>query len=531
MGKNKNKKYTEEQIEFVKNLVEKGESVTRSTMMMCLEFNLDYNENIGRRFRKIMQNRGVTNNVVKIEETDVFKEAQQKEHDATKKRFLISWAQAETPVHKKFLKNIEAYAEHIDAEILIIAGRYKNPNSLEASEAIKNKEKNKKNSWDNLVLPYLDANRHNLHKYLQVLSDVKIQPTASTPLSGMNSISGLESCIIGHPRVQLQSLPVSDGYPHKLLLTTGACTLPNYTDTKVGKKSEFHHQTAFVIVELDGNDFHVRQVVADKKGDFYDLIYQIKGGEVLSCCSSIPAIVFGDIHYNHHNEKALNTSLELARKLNAEKVVLHDLCDSGSISHHELKDPFQLLKREEDGSWNLRTELDSIVDWLNFNNDLKFFVVRSNHDDFIDRWLANSDWRKSTNKKLYLELANLVAQGEITKGVLPYVLEKETKNAYGLALDESLNVLGFELGSHGHVGVHGARASAIQLKSLPMKTVTGHRHSPERIDGHLCVGTLTELRVGYNRGFSGWLHSNVVIYPNGKASHINIINGKFTTLI
>jgi hypothetical protein len=76
MGKNKNKKYTEEQIEFVKNLVEKGESVTRSTMMMCLEFNLDYNENIGRRFRKIMQNRGVTNNVVVIEETDVFKEAQ-----------------------------------------------------------------------------------------------------------------------------------------------------------------------------------------------------------------------------------------------------------------------------------------------------------------------------------------------------------------------------------------------------------------------------------------------------------------------
>ena len=79
MGKNKNKKYTEEQIEFVKDLVVKGESVTRSTMMMCLEFNLDYNENIGRRFRKIMQNRGVTNNVAVIEETDVFKEAQHAE--------------------------------------------------------------------------------------------------------------------------------------------------------------------------------------------------------------------------------------------------------------------------------------------------------------------------------------------------------------------------------------------------------------------------------------------------------------------
>jgi hypothetical protein len=288
-------KHTKEQIDFVRDLVEKGSKVTRAAREMCAHFNLVFDDDThGRIMRKKMQKLGVTNNVAKIEDTDVFKEAQQKEHDSTKKRFLISWAQSDTPVHKKFLKNMEAYAEAIDAQILICAGRYKNPNSLEASEAIKNKEKNKKNSWDKLVLPYLDANRHNLHKYLQVLSDVKVQPTASTPLSGMNSISGEESCIIGHPRVQLQSLPVIEGYPHKLLLTTGACTHPNYTDTKVGKKSEFHHQIAFCIVELDGEDFHVRQVVADKKGDFYDLIYCVKNGEVSQCGEGVPALVFGD---------------------------------------------------------------------------------------------------------------------------------------------------------------------------------------------------------------------------------------------
>lgn len=527
----KNKKYTEEQINFVKDLVENGEAVTRATIKMCLEFDINYNESTGRTFRKIMQKTGVTNNVSKVEDTDVFKEAQNKQHDTTKQRFLISWAQSETPVHKKFLKNMEVYAKEIDAQILICAGRYKNPTSLSSSAAIKDKEKNVKNTWDNLVLPYLDANRHNLHKYLQLLSDVKVQPTASTPLSGMNSMTGLESCIIGHPRVQLLSLPVSDNYPHKLILTTGACTITNYTDTAVGKKGEFHHQLGFVIVEIDNEDFHVRQIVADKNGNFYDLIFEVKDGVVSSCCSSIPAIIFGDIHYNHHNQVALDTSLYLARKLNAEKVIIHDLCDSAAISHHELRDPFLLLKREEDGSWNLRSELDSIVGWLNSNKDLNFYVVRSNHDDFIDRWLCNSDWRKSSNKKIYLELANLVAQGMITKGVLPYILEKETENAYGLALDESLNVLGFELGSHGHIGIHGARASATSLKTLPIKTVTGHRHVPERIDGHLCVGTLTKLRVGYNKGFSAWLHSNVVIYPNGKASHIHIINGRFTTLI
>jgi hypothetical protein len=481
--------------------------------------------------RKKMQKLGVTNNVAKIEDTDVFKEAQQKEHDTTKKRFLISWAQSDTPVHKKFLKNMEAYAEAIDAQILICAGRYKNPNSLEASEAIKNKEKNKKNSWDSLVIPYLDANRHNLHKYLQVLSDVKVQPTASTPLSGMNSISGEESCIIGHPRVQLQSLPVIEGYPHKLLLTTGACTHPNYTDTKVGKKSEFHHQIAFCIVELDGEDFHVRQVVADKKGDFYDLIYCVKNGEVSQCGEGVPALVFGDLHLYEEDKIAVGSSFRMASILKPNRIFIHDLANGHSVSHHEQRDPFILLDREEDGSWSLQKELDNIVDWFKKYPEFNFISVQSNHNEFIDRWLRSEDWRKTKNKKLYLEFANVTANGLAPKGIIAYYLQDKVDNLYSLGLDESYNVLGFELGMHSHVGVHGSKSSPIQLKNLPVKSVVGHSHVPHRYDGSLCVGTLTKLRVGYNRGPSGWLHSNVVIYPNGKASHINIINGKFTTLI
>lgn len=522
-------KYTEEQIEFVKKLVMEGSDVTPASRKMCETFGIEYTETLGRAFRAKMQKLGVTDNVTSIEDTDIFKEAQKKEHDKSKKRFLISWAQSETSVDKKFLLNMEAYAKHIDAEILIIAGRYKNPSSLSASRSIENKEKNK-NSWDSLVLPYLDANRHNLHKYLQVLSDVKIQPTASMPLSGMNSITGLESCIIGHPRVQLQSLPVAEGYPHKLILTTGACTVENYTDTKVGKKSEFHHQKGFVIVELDGKDFHVRQITADKNSGFFDLIYEVRNGEVLTCCSSIPAIVFGDLHLQHHNKEAVKSSLKLAKKLNAQKIICHDVVDSFSISHHEKKNPFQLLLREEDGSWNLEKELQYAVDWFNKRKDFQFVAVRSNHCEFIDRWIMNEDWRKTNNKKLYLKFAHLIAQGEIKKGVVPYVLENGCDNVTALDIDESLNILGWEVGSHGHIGVHGSRASANQLKTLPMKTITGHTHVPQRVDGHLCVGTLTDLRVGYNRGFSGWLNSNVIIYPNGKASHVHIINGKFTTL-
>ena len=63
-------------------------------------------------------------------EPEQYLKAKSRVHDNTKKRFIISFAQNNTPTHPSFLKNIEAYAEHINADIHIIAGRYKNPTSM-----------------------------------------------------------------------------------------------------------------------------------------------------------------------------------------------------------------------------------------------------------------------------------------------------------------------------------------------------------------------------------------------------------------
>jgi hypothetical protein len=92
--------------------------------------------------------------------------------------------------------------------------------------------------------------------------------------------------------------------------------------------------------------------------------------------------------------------------------------------------------------------------------------------------------------------------------------------------------MNIECGVHGHIGTNGSRGSAIQFKDMNTKNITGHTHSPLRIDGHVCVGTLTHLRVGYNKGLSSWGHANAIIYPNGKMQLV-IINKdtyKYTTL-
>ena len=425
------KKYTQEFKDSILGFFLSGSSITQSCEMACVLHSVPYNDGLRRKASSWLEKNKVSNNI-EIEKTDVFKEAKKKVFDESKKRFIISWCQSETDINERFLSNIEAYASHIDASIHIIAGRYRNPLSLSASKSLQNKEV--QNSWHPRVIPYLDANRHKIHKHLCILSDLKIQPTASTPLSGINGLTGLESCVVGHPRVHLKSLPILDGYPHKLLLTTGSVSVENYTDTKVGKKGEFHHTLGFVVVELDGDDFHVRQVTADEDGTFYDLEYCVFGG-IVSKHNEPTVIVFGDLHLGETNEEALKTSFEMASRLKCNQIIIHDAFDSHSISHHERNQPFQLLKREEDGTDNLFDELSDLAEFFESHPKYNFGVVRSNHDEFLDRWLNDVDWRKSGNKMAYLQLATMLALDETGRGVVPLYLENVgVKNAFCLGI-------------------------------------------------------------------------------------------------
>tara|TARA_R110002020_G_scaffold57016_3_gene157174 strand:- start:137 stop:1702 length:1566 start_codon:yes stop_codon:yes gene_type:complete len=513
--------YTDEHLEYVETLQEKDKkkSQTKAIREMCVEFGMVFSDSLRRAVSKRIKNK---KDEEALEKSSLFQEAQKMQFDRDKNTFIIAWAQNATPVHSNLFKNILAYSEARDAGLHIIAGRYKNPTSIFSDEDY--------DWWSDEVRPYLDANRHNLHKHLQVLSDVKVSPTASTPLSGLNGITGLESCIIGHPRQHLKTLPVLEGYPHKLLLSTGACTVSNYTDSKAGKKGEFHHALGFIIVELDGDDFHIRQVSADDEGNFYDLFHRVKDGKVYDNGEGCEAAILGDIHIQHNNKEATELTFELLDIMKPKHTMIHDIIDCESISHWDMKDPFRMMQKEEEGTDNLYKEKEDMLDWLEKYKHHNLVVVRSNHDDFFDRWLKFSDWRKVGNKKLYLEGANILANEPVAKkkGVIPwYIHNRFGDEVKTLGLDDSYRVLGWELAMHGHLGASGSRGSHTQFKGINTKNVTAHVHHPHKEDGHCSVGTLTHLRVNYTKGLNTWMHSNGLIYPDGKFQHIHIINGKY----
>lgn len=496
-------------------------------------------------------------------ESPELKQAKQRKFDKSKKRFLITWAQNDTPVHLRFFENMKAYAKEINADIHVIAGRYKNPTSVFTD---KHHE-----TWSDYVTPYLDAARHDIHRYVSIMSDVKVQPTAVNPMTGMQGMSAENSCIFGSPKVQMQMIPVLESAKPKMMLTTGACTLPNYTDSKAGKKGEFHHQLGFAIVEIkDKEIFFVRQVTADDNGDFMDLYYDVsfKGTEVaikfesgndkfdwiqahcgakpvelsgehkIKRVKKIEACVLGDLHAGHHDPEVLKSTHDMLDKIKPKHVVLHDVFDGYSISHHDMKDPIAQYAKEIHGKNDLSKEIDEMYEVLDeFKRYDSVVIARANHDDFADRWVKNSDWKKQPTPKnnlLYARFMQLMME-EVKerphdpRGVIPLLLLDDYPEFKTLGRRDSFKIMGWEVGLHGDIGANGSRGSLQQYRRLNTKVIVGHYHSPMRYDGAIAVGTSTHLRVGYNLGPSSWLQSHVIIHKNGKAQHINFIEGEFTT--
>lgn len=467
-------------------------------------------------------------------ESDELRAAKLKKFNKKSKKFMITWAQNATPVHAQFFKNMEVYAEEIGADIHVIAGRYSSTSRLTRTNSW----------WDEPVRPYLDAARHNIHPLVSVLSDVKVVPTATNPLTGFESVSGKRSSILGHPRLHLQSLPVLKGHPNKVLATTGACTLKNYTDTKAGKKGEFHHTYGFVVIEVEDKDhFHIRQVSAvDEDGSFIDLMYKVSDGEVSIDKDAVEAFICGDLHLRNLNWDLMDEVDRLVYKILKPKYVFyHDIIDGVSVNHHEDKDPIKKFHKVKAGDNIVIEEVNEVIEFLKQreNPDVQQVVVRSNHDVWLDRWVKEADWKKDVaNAETYMKFAQILMNDTYERGLLPNLIDKEFKgqNVMCLTRDDSFILHGWELAYHGDQGSHGSKGTVNQFRKFNTKSIIGDYHKPERKDGVIGVGVFAHLRMGYNTGASGWMHSGAIIHTNGKAQLLTFVknskgNYKCSTLI
>ena len=451
------------------------------------------------------------------------------------KRFIITAAQNATPLHEGFFACLQTYASHNQAELVVIPIRYKNPTSR-FSASQQNAEVWLEELDEQDRIAYLYNQRKKLNENLDLLADIKTVPTAVNPLSGFESITGASSGIIGHTKIQLTSIATPQGKYPKLLTTTGACTVRNYTDSKAGKKGEFHHSLAAVVVEIIGKKFFLRHVNYDeKRKSFIDLNKEYIADDVLVAPPPL-ALVLGDTHRAtmcRTVEKVTFGPGGMADTLDPEHLIFHDLHDGASTNHHERKDPFAQLAKRVNLMHLVKEEIMEDVMWLaRVCQGRKGVIVPSNHDDFLARWLREQDWRHDPdNSEFYLETAlHLVREikaGNEAPHPFTYWVNKLKGNApiRCLERDEAFTLGGVELGLHGDKGSNGARGSAKNLRRIGVKTIVGHSHSPAIEEGCYQAGTSTPLRVGYNVGPSSWLNAHIILYANGKRAILPIIDG------
>lgn len=460
-------------------------------------------------------------------ESEQYKTAKLAEFDKSRKYYLIGSAQNNTPAELGLLKNMEAFSEFLNGQIILIPYRFHNPTSLYTKKDMENEQ------WHPSVVKYLNATRMDLNSKLTVLGDIKIQPTNVEPLNGIHGITDERSCIIAHPSIHFKTMPVLEGYDKKFMMTTGAVTKENYTDTLTGKKGEFNHTLGFVLVEIvDDKKFFVRQVTANSNGSFTDLFFRVSNGEVKTI-NECGAVVFGDIHVGDHNQKVIDSAIKMCRKIKPEYIVLHDLFNGKSVNHHELDNPFIQYDLEKQNKNSLKKEIDEMLKWLEQLVDFNVVVVKSNHDDFISKWLLQ-DWRKQKtikNSLEYMRFASIILEGNAPNGIIPYVINEKYPNIKCLGINDSFIVNSWELGQHSNIGTSGTRGSLASYVKLSIKCILGHGHSATRKRGAIMVGTFTNLRVGYNHGPSNWVNACSIVHKDKKAQLIIFDeNGEYTTL-
>lgn len=457
-----------------------------------------------------------------------------------RKVYFFTCAQNDTGLHEQAWRNLLALREHYGAELLMARFTYNIPSGARGEKKTsRERADGQRETWDARLEPYFADRRIEIAPGLVWCGELQILPTAENPLSGLESYTGRASSIIPHTTFAVESIAAPKHSGTKFMYTTGTVTLRNYIGKKAGFKAEFHHGYGALLVEVapDGTWF-ARHLNADSEGTIYDLDLRVSRGKVTTGHRP-EALVWGDIHVRQL-EPAMHRLAwgegGILDALRPKRQVLHDVLDFRSQNHHDRGNPWKTYAKHVARGLDVAAEVDELGRFLESASRpwCETVIVPSNHDEALDRWLREADYRADPlNAEFHLE-ANLAAYRAMKARAdfmpLQWAVEHrhgKVRGARWLKRDELCLVCpdaggGISVDMHGDVGVNGARGNLQQYARTGRKVIVGHSHSARLRQGAMSVGVMGALDQGYNVGLSSWSHTNAIVYPNGKRSLFTI---------
>jgi hypothetical protein len=457
--------------------------------------------------------------------------------------FIVTSAQNNTPVHADFIANLEAFAKYKGAKIIVMPFLY-NKNGFQ------NGEGQDEIYYDASITKYLQRESVWLGTGKKVAAMAfNILPTVKSPLGGMReAIGSAEALIIPHATIAHECVPVLNAQYGRVvpaLYSTGTITQRNYIQQQAGHKAENRHNFGVSFVEFNEHgQFWVRQIETDESGNFQDLLAQTIDGQVFEA-EDVSVINWGDIHAEKIDENVAAAQWSCSQFDNTSMIdalrpkfqMMHDLLDFEALNHHNRENHFHIFGNKVNGA-SVSKDLHKVLNVLEESKRdfCHTIVVRSNHDDALDRWLADGKYQPRldpVNALLYYKLQTKAYEHiEVNQffDSLPISLKLVCRDDGLLPLIDSVKFLrasqsfivgGVELGEHGHSGTNGSRGSPKQFAAMRM--TTGHTHSPSIFGGCYTAGVTGKLAMGYNEtGASSWQHAVVVQYANGFRTIVHI---------
>ena len=468
-----------------------------------------------------------------------------------KRYYLLSSAQNSSKIHP-VLDSLLAYADDLRSredteavEVMISRFVYVKKAFLKEHQKPGSDDEYQGLVYDERITEFINDDRVELAPSLVWCGEMNILPTAVRPLSGFETYTGRSSSIIPHVKMQMESIAQMKGTGAKLNYTTGTVTMRNYLQRKAGLKAEFHHVYGGLIVEVDEDGtWFVRQLSADADGSFQDLD-TIATPTGVTHGHPIEAINWPDFHYDAIDEDWILDTFwvqpgNVLDTLNPSVQVFNDCLDFRRRSHHDRKNTHLNFEKFIDGVESVSHECEELAlffaDYAS-RPHVTSLVVESNHDNALEKWLNECDYREDHVNALFflkwqLAIYTAIAEKDSNFHLLREVLNSfaELENFVFLDEDESWVICkehgGIELGMHGHLGPNGARGGTVNLSKMGRRANVGHMHSAAIRDGLFVAGTCA-MNPDYAKGPSAWSISFIVTYPNGKRTMITCWEGKW----
>lgn len=457
------------------------------------------------------------------------------------KRFVVTTAVTGCDVHDGFYASLQNYCNKNDAALLILVASDPSHNRdgglVSVPKHMRYGTIDKKLAGEHIVVRDTALNS-NLS-----ISTLKTSAKMIDPLTGTDRLGQRNgSIIIASPKQRQRVVPISNHKLPHVIMSTGAITksdysTENYMSERLAYLADNDHQLGAIIVEVEDDElFHFRQVQADQDGSFIDfasgepLQYMPKGTKKVAAA----AFVLGDWHSGETDPQVSEAWKEVASMVKPDYVVIHDGFNGLSINHHEDGDYIQKAVRAQNSQLSLEIELKVFaadLDVLSSMATKSVVVVKSNHDEFLERYLREARYVQDPNNHyvaLKLALAMFEGFDPLQYAVEDMVgLQPESKVRW-LKRSEDFKVARIQLGSHGDKGPNGAKGNLAAMEKAFGLSVTGHSHVPEILRGAWSVGTSSYLKLDYNQDSpSSWMNTSCIVYPNGQRQLVNVVLGKW----